>query len=72
MVSGHWEEIASRAGRRIQSDAPSLGFGRNPEADLRARARAILENLGNWLVTNEKDIAQRYASFNAEPTGSST
>ena len=60
MVSDHWEEIASRAVRRVRSDALSLGFGLYPESDLRARARAILENLGTWLVTNERDIALRH------------
>jgi hypothetical protein len=60
MVSRHWEDIASRAVRRVRRDTPSLGLGHYPEADMRARARAILENLGTWLVTDEKDIALRY------------
>ena len=60
MVSHHWEEIASRAVRRVRRDAPLLGLGQYPESDLRARARAVLENLGTWLVTNDKEIALRY------------
>ncbi len=60
LVSDHWEEIAERALRRVRRDSKLLEFGKLPEPELRERAREILQNLGNWLVSREEELAQRY------------
>ncbi len=60
LVSDHWEDIAERVLRRVRRDSKLLEFGKVPEPELRERAREILQNLGNWLVSREEDLAQRY------------
>jgi hypothetical protein len=60
MISDHWEEIAERVLQRVRRDSKLLEFGRLPEPELRQRAREILQNLGNWMVSREEDLAQRY------------
>ncbi len=60
LVSDHWEEIAERVLRRVRREAKLLEFGKLPEPELRERAREILQNLGNWLVSREQDLAHRY------------
>ncbi len=60
MVSDHWEEIADRVLLRVTRDSKLLEFGKVPEHELRARAREILQNLGNWMVSPEGDLAHRY------------
>jgi hypothetical protein len=61
MVSDHWEEIAARVLRRIRRDSKLLELGNLPEPELRDRAREILQNLGNWMVSREaEELAQRY------------
>jgi hypothetical protein len=60
LVSDHWEEIAERVLRRVRRDSKLLELGQLPEPELRERAREILQNLGNWLVSREEDLANRY------------
>jgi hypothetical protein len=61
MISDHWEEIAERVLRRVRRDSKLLEFGKLPEPELRERAREILQNLGNWMVSlREEELAQRY------------
>jgi hypothetical protein len=60
MISDHWEEIFERVLRRIRRDSKLLELGSLPEAELRLRARDILQNLGGWLVSREEDLARRY------------
>jgi len=60
MVSDHWDEIADRVLQRVARDSKLLEFGKVPEHELRARAREILQNLGNWMVSREDDLAHRY------------
>ena len=60
IISDHWEETAARVLRRVRRDSKLFEFGRLPEPELRERAREILQNLGNWLVSREEDLAQRY------------
>lgn len=60
MISDHWEEIAERVLKRVRRDSKLLEFGKLPEPELRERAREILQNLGNWMVSREEDLAQRY------------
>jgi len=63
MVSDHWADIAARALLRIRRDSKLLEFGKLPEADLRERAREILQNLGHWLVSSENDLGRRYENL---------
>jgi hypothetical protein len=60
LISDHWEEIAERVLRHVRRDSKLLEFGKLPERELRERAREILQNLGNWMVSREEDLAQRY------------
>jgi hypothetical protein len=60
MISDHWEEIADRVLLRVTRDAKVLEFGKVPEHELRARAREIVQNMGNWMVSPEADLARRY------------
>ncbi len=63
LVSDHWEQIAARALRQIRRDAKLHEMGSLPEADLRERAREILQNLGTWLVSNEDEMSKRYEAL---------
>jgi hypothetical protein len=49
MISDHWEDIAERVLQRVRRDSKLLEF-----------AREILQNLGNWMVSREEDLGQRY------------
>ena len=60
MISDHWEDIAERVLQRVRRDSKLLEFGKLPEPELRERAREILQNLGNWMVSREEDLGQRY------------
>ena len=60
MISEKWEAITCRVVQQIRRDARLLELGKLPEADLRERSREILQNLGEWLVSREDDIARRY------------
>ncbi len=60
MVSDHWEEITRRVIWQIRRDANLPEIGKLPEADIRDRAREILQNLGSWLVSKDDDIGRRY------------
>lgn len=59
MVSDHWQEIAERVIRRIRRDKRLPDFEKYTDADLRERARIILQSLGTWLTSTEPEIAQR-------------
>jgi hypothetical protein len=59
-LSDHWQEIASQAIRRIRQDKGLPEMGKFPEADLRERARAILQHLGTFLTSREGEIAEHY------------
>ncbi len=63
LISDHWEEIAERVLQRVRRDSKLFEFGKLPEPELRERARDILQNLGNWMVSREEDLAQRYERF---------
>jgi hypothetical protein len=60
MLSDHWQEVASQAIRRIRQDKDLPETSRFPEADLRERARAILQHLGTVLASREGEIAEHY------------
>jgi hypothetical protein len=60
MVSDHWDAIAERALVRIRRDSKLLELGTLPERELRERTRDILQNLDNWLLSQDRDLAQRY------------
>ncbi len=59
-LSDHWQEVASQAVWRICQDKGLPELGRYPEADLRERARAILQHLGTFLTSREGEIAELY------------
>ncbi len=59
-ISDHWQEIASQAIRRIRNEKKFAELGKYPEAELRERARAILQHLGTVLTSTEGEIAGRY------------
>ncbi len=60
LISDHCDEIAARVLRRLGRDSKLLELGRLPESELRERTREILRNLGNWMVSREEDLANRY------------
>ncbi len=66
MVSEHWEEITARVLVRIRRDSKLLEFGKLPETSVRERAREILQNLGQWLISKEEDLAGRYERVGRE------
>jgi hypothetical protein len=56
----HWQEIASQAIRRIRQDKNLTELSKYSEADLRERARTILQHLGTILTAKEGEIAEKY------------
>jgi hypothetical protein len=59
-ISDHWQEIAAQAIRRIRQEKNLTELGKYPEAELRERARAILQHLGTVLTSKEGEIAECY------------
>jgi hypothetical protein len=61
LIEGHWESLTDRLIRQIRSD-PRLGhIGSLPDAELRDRAREILQHLGDWLTaSDEQQVAGRF------------
>jgi hypothetical protein len=61
LIEEHQEEITGSVIREIRHDRDLIDMRKLPDAELRERARLVLENLGFWLAEeNEADIARRY------------
>ncbi len=60
MISDHWEAITDRALRQVRRDSKLLELGKLPEAELRERAREILQHLDQWLTSKEDQVADKY------------
>lgn len=59
-LSEHWQEIAAESIRRIRRDNSLPEMSRYPEANLRERARAILQHFDAFLTSSESEIAEHY------------
>ncbi|MGE5646116.1 MAG: hypothetical protein ACM336_10025 [Acidobacteriota bacterium] len=62
-ISDHWEQIAARVLRQIRADPNLVELRRLPEGELRERAREILQNLDEWLLCPEEELAERYEAL---------
>ena len=59
LVETHWEQISERILRKIQHDPRLTHVGGLSESELRARAREIVKNIGEWLGPSRDDVLAR-------------
>lgn len=64
IIESHWETIADRALEAVHEDPEVPNYRALTDAELRARARDLLSNLGRWLAEGDTErLDSRYEAL---------